>query len=143
MTTPTRRYCPRVRRRELFRLAAGDVLDTIDLESLGRGHSDLTGATVQAALDLAVAELGAELPLGVVAMGRWGGQEMGYASDADAIFLVPDDAGPDQLAWADKVVARVRSMLGGPGPEPPLEVDADLRPDATARWCTRWAATCY
>lgn len=118
-----------VRRRELFRLAAGDVLDTIDLESLGRGHSDLTGATVQAALDLAVAELGAELPLGVVAMGRWGGQEMGYASDADAIFLVPDDAGPDQLAWADKVVARVRSMLGGPGPEPPLEVDADLRPD--------------
>ena len=118
-----------VRRRELFRLAAGDVLGTIDLAALGRGHSDLAGATVQAALDLAVAELGAELPVGVVAMGRWGGQEMGYASDADAIFVVPDGATPDQLGWADKVVARVRSMLGGPGPEPPLEVDADLRPD--------------
>lgn len=118
-----------IRRRELFRLAAGDVLGTIDLAALGRGHSDLAGATVQAALDLAIAESGESVPLGVVAMGRWGGREMGYASDADAMFVVPDDASAGQLAWADRVVARVRSMLGGPGPEPPLQIDADLRPD--------------
>ena len=124
-----------LRRRELFRLAAGDVLGTIELEALGRGHSDLTGATVQAALDVAIAEASergepaTQVPLGVVAMGRWGGREMGYASDADALFVVADDASPAQLAWADKVMVRVRSMLGGPGPEPPLVIDADLRPD--------------
>ncbi len=118
-----------LRRRELFRLAAGDLIGTIELEALGRGLSDLAGATIDAALKVALAELGNEVPLGVVAMGRWGGGEMGYASDADALFVVADLATPQQLAWADKVVARVRAMLGSAGPEPPLSIDADLRPD--------------
>lgn len=118
-----------LRRRELFRLATGDVLGMIDLDALGRGLSDLAGATVDTALAVARAELGVEVPLGVVAMGRWGGAEMGYSSDADAMFVVPDEASPEELAQADRLVARVRSLLGSAGPEPPLELDADLRPD--------------
>lgn len=119
-----------LRRRELFRLAAGDLLGWIDLDDLGQGLADLAGATVQAVLEVAIAESGGQqVPIGVVALGRWGGAEMGYASDADGIFVVADDAGPDQLAWAEKAVARLRALLASPGPEPALLLDADLRPE--------------
>ncbi|GAA2181736.1 bifunctional [glutamine synthetase] adenylyltransferase/[glutamine synthetase]-adenylyl-L-tyrosine phosphorylase [Brooklawnia cerclae] len=122
-----------LRRRELFRLAAGDVLGTIDLDSLGRGLSDLAGATIDAALAVARGTeeaAGVHVPgIGVVAMGRWGGAEMSYASDADAMFVVPDDAGPEGIQVAERVLARVRDTLGAAGPEPPLWIDADLRPE--------------
>ncbi|MGI5950986.1 MAG: bifunctional [glutamine synthetase] adenylyltransferase/[glutamine synthetase]-adenylyl-L-tyrosine phosphorylase [Brooklawnia sp.] len=128
-----------LRRRELFRLAAGDVLGRIELAELGQGLADLTSASVQAGLQLASEEIAmqaaqrgeqpAQVPLGVVAMGRWGGAEMGFASDADALFVVADRASPDQLAWAESVVARMRALLGAPDAAPTLEIDAGLRPE--------------
>lgn len=119
-----------LRRRELLRLALGDVLGRIDLDALGRGLSDLAGATVGAAL--AVASRGESEtvpPIGVVAMGRWGGAELSYASDADAMYVVPDDATPTQIAAAIRVVAKAASLLRLPGADPALELDADLRPE--------------
>ncbi|MDK9645385.1 bifunctional [glutamine synthetase] adenylyltransferase/[glutamine synthetase]-adenylyl-L-tyrosine phosphorylase [Propionibacterium freudenreichii] len=119
-----------LRRRELLRLALGDVLGRIDLDALGRGLSDLAGATVGAALAVAVrGEPAGVPPIGVVAMGRWGGAEMSYASDADAMYVVPDDATPAQIAAAIRVVAKAASLLRLPGADPSLELDADLRPE--------------
>ena len=118
-----------LRLRELFRIAAGDVLGTMDLSAVGSGLSDLTGASVDAVLRIAMGSDGQRVPIGVVAMGSWGGGEMGYSSDADALFVVDDDCEPDELTWALKVVAKTRALLSGPGPEPPLSIDADLRPD--------------
>lgn len=125
-----------LRRRELFRLAAGDVLGRIELVELGRGLADLTSASVQAGLQMAIDEIAAQQAqpqaqtrLGVVAMGRWGGGEMGFSSDADALFVVDDDAGPAQIAWAEQVVARMRQILAAPGATPQLQVDAGLRPE--------------
>ncbi|WP_285278541.1 hypothetical protein, partial [Klebsiella pneumoniae] len=37
-----------LRSRELFRLAAGDILEVIDLDRLGQGLTDLASATVDA-----------------------------------------------------------------------------------------------
>jgi len=118
-----------LRLRELFRLAAGDVLGTMELADVGRGLSDLTGASVDAALRIAMGADGPRVPIGIVAMGSWGGGEMGYSSDGDAMFVVGDECEPDDLAWAEKVIARMRALLWGPGPEPALVIDADLRPD--------------
>ena len=33
--------------------------------------------------------------IAVIAMGRWGGREMSYASDADAMFVMEDAANAD------------------------------------------------
>lgn len=118
-----------LRRRELFRLAVGDVVGEIDLDQLGGGLTDLAAATIQAALDIARAELTEPAPpVGVVAMGRWGGAELSYASDADAMFVIPDDAG-HQVAQATRLISRARALLALPGPEPALVMDADLRPE--------------
>ena len=65
-----------LRLRELFRLAAGDVLGTMELADVGRGLSDLTGASVDAALRIAMGADGPRVPIGIVAMGSWGGGEM-------------------------------------------------------------------
>jgi glutamate-ammonia-ligase adenylyltransferase len=65
-------------------------------------------------------------------MGRLGGHEVGYSSDADVMFVHQpvDGAGDVEAAEAaTKVATSLRAMLAAPSADPPLEVDADLRPD--------------
>lgn len=118
-----------LRRRELFRLAVGDMAGLIELPELGRGLSDLAAATIQAAISIASADVGGVPSIGVVAMGRWGGGELSYGSDADAMFVVADGVDADGIRAAGRAVARARDLLRRPGPEPVLELDPDLRPE--------------
>ena len=65
-------------------------------------------------------------------MGRLGGREMGYGSDADVMFVYEPVAGADEAlaqAQAAAIAARLRAILSATGPEPALDVDADLRPE--------------
>ncbi len=117
-----------VRRRELFRIVVANILDRIDVLQTGAGLSDLVGATVDATLETVSREFDNPPRIGVVAMGRWGGAEMSYASDADAMFVVEDDD-PEMLAEAIRIVTRVRNLLGAAGPDPKLDLDAGLRPE--------------
>ncbi len=152
-----------VRRQELFRVAVADLVDRIDLTGVGTALTDLTAAILQAALDLAVAHVEGEQgePLGtrllIVGMGRLGGGEMGYSSDADVMFVHdPVVAGDERAgAQATAVVQELRRLLSGAGPDPQLVVDADLRPEGKAgplvrslesyrayyaRWSAGWEA---
>jgi glutamate-ammonia-ligase adenylyltransferase len=70
--------------------------------------------------------------MAVVAMGRYGGFELSYGSDADVMFVHEPrpDADPQEAAtYAQAVANEVRRLLIVPGPDPALEVDADLRPE--------------
>jgi glutamate-ammonia-ligase adenylyltransferase len=133
-----------LRRQELLRVACADVLGLLDVQGVGRALSVVAGATVAAALEVATRKVEAEhrgpLPmrLAVVAMGRLGGQEQGYGSDADVMFVHeptdvdPADAGDgpgDPAAYAQAVANELRSLLVAPAGDPPLLVDADLRPE--------------
>ncbi|MFZ2624430.1 MAG: bifunctional [glutamine synthetase] adenylyltransferase/[glutamine synthetase]-adenylyl-L-tyrosine phosphorylase [Propionibacterium sp.] len=132
-----------LRRRELMRLAFADVLGRIDVDTLGRGLAVLADATIDAALAVAVREQSSPVPpIGVVAMGSWGGAELSYASDVDAMFVVPDETPPERIARAVAVVSRVRALLKSPGPEPPLEVDAGLRPEGRDGPMVRTLSSC-
>jgi len=65
-------------------------------------------------------------------MGRFGGHEMGYGSDADVLFVYEPAAGASEHAAASAahaVAEELRGLLARPGPDPPLAVDADLRPE--------------
>ncbi|MEQ7123438.1 bifunctional [glutamine synthetase] adenylyltransferase/[glutamine synthetase]-adenylyl-L-tyrosine phosphorylase [Actinopolymorpha sp. B11F2] len=127
-----------VRRRELFRIAAADVLGLIDVDAVGEALTDIATATLVGGLTVAVRAVEAErrrsLPtrLAVIAMGRFGGHEMSYGSDADVMFVHEPLAGANEQEAAEAataVVTELRRLLASPAPDPPLVVDADLRPE--------------
>jgi glutamate-ammonia-ligase adenylyltransferase len=127
------------RRRELLRMASADVIGvTGDLAATAEALTSVTRATVEAALAVAVRRVSDELrqPLptrfAVIAMGRFGGHECGYGSDADVLFVHdPSPGQPERLASdaAHAVAAELRRLLALPVPDPALVVDADLRPE--------------
>ncbi|MFJ4618386.1 bifunctional [glutamine synthetase] adenylyltransferase/[glutamine synthetase]-adenylyl-L-tyrosine phosphorylase [Streptomyces sp. NPDC088812] len=137
-----------VRRRELFRTAAVDIVGSYGTEAqpaeadqgalvdlVGGAVSDLTAATLAGTLRAVVREgWGDTLPtrFAIIGMGRFGGHELGYGSDADVLFVhEPRDGVDEQEAAraANAVVAEVRRLLQVPSADPPLLVDADLRPE--------------
>jgi [glutamine synthetase] adenylyltransferase / [glutamine synthetase]-adenylyl-L-tyrosine phosphorylase len=70
--------------------------------------------------------------MAVVAMGRFGGSELGFGSDADVMFVHEpvDAAGTEEATRAAHDVANeLRRLLALPGTDPALEVDAGLRPE--------------
>jgi len=126
-----------LRRRELLRTAVADLLGLSAVEETGEALTAVAGATVSAALQVAIRTAEAEqgpLPtrLCVVAMGRFGGHETGYGSDADVMFVHDPVPGADeeQASRAAHAVAEdLRALLGRPAPDPPLLIDPGLRPE--------------
>src|SRR5690625_4603597 len=127
-----------IRRRELTRGAIGDVLGRVRIETMSEVITPAADLALKGVLriarDAVTAEQGLEqepATFAVVAMGRLGGVEMGYASDADVLFVYEPAPGDlDQAkGWAMAVASQLRSLLGATGAEPALPVDADLRPE--------------
>ena len=128
-----------LRRRELFRIAACDVLRLIDEQAIMCGLTDVTEATLIGTLEVAERSVAAHRPDGVlptrmalVAMGRFGGRELGYSSDADLVFVHEPLPGADEQEASEAAFAianDLRRLLMTPSPDPALEIDADLRPE--------------
>ncbi|MEV7191512.1 bifunctional [glutamine synthetase] adenylyltransferase/[glutamine synthetase]-adenylyl-L-tyrosine phosphorylase [Streptomyces sp. NPDC093510] len=137
-----------VRRRELFRTVAGDIIRSYGTEDspaeadpgaladrVGDAVSDLTAATIAGTLRAVVREgWGDTLPtrFAVIGMGRFGGHELAYGSDADVLFVHEPREGADEQEAAKaaaKVVAEMSRLLQLPSADPPLLIDADLRPE--------------
>ncbi|MFZ3570909.1 bifunctional [glutamine synthetase] adenylyltransferase/[glutamine synthetase]-adenylyl-L-tyrosine phosphorylase [Streptomyces sp. BH097] len=137
-----------VRRRELLRTAAADIIASYGTEDtpavadqgalvdqVGAAVSDLTAATLGGTLRAVVRDgWGDTLPtrFAVIAMGRFGGHELGYGSDADVLFVHQPREGVDDheaAQAANKVVSEMRRLLALPSADPPLLIDADLRPE--------------
>ncbi|MFG1767613.1 bifunctional [glutamine synthetase] adenylyltransferase/[glutamine synthetase]-adenylyl-L-tyrosine phosphorylase [Micromonospora parva] len=170
-----------LRRRELVRVACADVLcragslapsptrpdganrpapGLSDITQVGTALADVTDATLAAALRAARASQPAPegLRFAVIGMGRLGGYESNYLSDADVLFVYDPPAGVAESAAsaaAHAIAEELRRLLGVPAPDPPLGVDADLRPEGRqgplvrslaayatyyARWSRVWEA---
>ena len=146
------------RRLELFRVGCGDLLGQLDVPTVGAALSAAAEATLSVAYEVALGRVQSErgvgagqLPmrLAVIAMGRLGGSELGYGSDADVLFVhqphtpfggsAPTD---DEAARAAHDVAEaMRQALALPGPELPLQIDAGLRPEGRQGPLTRSLAS--
>ncbi|WP_229405118.1 bifunctional [glutamine synthetase] adenylyltransferase/[glutamine synthetase]-adenylyl-L-tyrosine phosphorylase [Micromonospora sp. NBRC 110038] len=161
-----------LRRRELVRIACADMLSRAgslaptptsardalglaDVTAVGTALSDVTDATLAAALRAARAAQPAlpGLRFAVIGMGRLGGYESNYLSDADVLFVYDPPAGADEgaaSAAAHAVAEELRRLLSAPAPDPALGIDADLRPEgrqgplvrslaAYAQYYARWS----
>jgi glutamate-ammonia-ligase adenylyltransferase len=126
-----------LRRRELARIASADLLGMLEVTDVCGALTSVWVAVLQAALE---AMIRANLPvngkapaaIAVIGMGRLGGAELGYGSDADVMFVCEPASGVEDsvaVRWATGVAEQVRALLGTPSVDPPLEVDANLRPE--------------
>ncbi|GAB4000379.1 hypothetical protein GCM10029992_32100 [Glycomyces albus] len=95
---------------------------------MGLALSDLTDAVLDATLAIASRDVADVPPVAVIGMGRLGGREMSFGSDADVVFLHEGRTDAERKA-ATRVVESVRSLLTAPTADPPVELDLGLRPE--------------
>ncbi|MGI5995350.1 MAG: bifunctional [glutamine synthetase] adenylyltransferase/[glutamine synthetase]-adenylyl-L-tyrosine phosphorylase [Saccharomonospora viridis] len=152
-----------LRRHELLRVACADLLGLMDVNAVCVALSSVWTAVLQVALSAAIrqrtTDTGSEhARIAVIGMGRLGGEELGYGSDADVLFVcepVNGATNEEAVKFATAVAEAVRGTLGAPSQDPPLVVDTDLRPEGRsgplvrtldsyrayyARWGMAWEA---
>ena len=146
-----------IRRKETLRVAIGFVVGSLDLDATSKGLSDLTEAYLVSMQALATYAMREKLEtlsqeLAIVAMGRFGGAELGFGSDADVMFVykpLVDDVNIAQTE-AQELVSEIRRLSSDQILE--FELDLDLRPegkngpivrsiDSYASYYERWAGT--
>ncbi|MFF5626718.1 bifunctional [glutamine synthetase] adenylyltransferase/[glutamine synthetase]-adenylyl-L-tyrosine phosphorylase [Microbacterium sp. LWH10-1.2] len=122
-----------LRRRELLRTAMGAVLDVLTIEEVATSLTEITDAAIQAALRAVqreiVPEEDAALDFAVIGMGRFGGAELGFGSDADILYVYDANGIDPERAQklSTQIVAGLREHLTDH--RVPLDLDADLRPE--------------
>jgi glutamate-ammonia-ligase adenylyltransferase len=151
-----------IRRREILRTAIADSAGLLNQDEVGTALADTDRAAVLGALRVAEGIVSAKGPLKtamlIVAMGRQGGREIGYGSDADVMYVhraLPGFTEEEAQEQAARIVAKVSSLLTQPlkpaiMAERVLQMDADLRPegkngamvrslDSFAEYYRRWS----
>lgn len=144
----------------LLEFAGGEMSGSLSLAEATAGYAGFVDHLVETTLNAARVEVAdrhpeaAAIPFAIIAMGKWGAQELNYASDIDLMFVHGDNSGGDPqeiraaaIALGSRVIAKLSTTsFDGPG----LVVDPDLRPegtmgplsrrlDAYASYYERWA----
>ena len=122
-----------LRRREVLRTAMGGVLGILSIDEIANALTTITEVTIQATLRAVRREVvppeDDALDFSVIAMGRFGGAELGFGSDADVLYVYRangvEEGRASQLANA--LVAGLRQH--SEDLRLPLDLDADLRPE--------------
>ncbi|MBP2367149.1 bifunctional [glutamine synthetase] adenylyltransferase/[glutamine synthetase]-adenylyl-L-tyrosine phosphorylase [Pseudonocardia parietis] len=121
------------RRHEMLRIACADLLGVLEVDKVCAALNSVNEAVLSATLDAVLrGEPERKAAVAVIGMGRLGGGESSYGSDADVMYVCAPAEGVDDhtaAKWATRVVERVRRLLDSPSPDPALTVDADLRPE--------------
>jgi glutamate-ammonia-ligase adenylyltransferase len=123
-----------IRRRETLRLALGAVVGELNILEIASGLSDLSEwylSTLTSAIKLSIAqETESSIDFGIVAMGRFGGQELGFGSDADLMFVYRTiDASESERSQkqAERIISELHRLVTDPQLE--FQIDMDLRPE--------------
>ncbi|OJX63837.1 MAG: bifunctional glutamine-synthetase adenylyltransferase/deadenyltransferase [Micrococcales bacterium 73-13] len=142
-----------LRRREMLRLAIGSMLGLVPIDELGPALSDVVTTTLSGALAISHRP-GDGIEFGVIAMGRYGGRELGLGSDADVMLVYRDaGAGDSAQATAERIVRELGRLTEDL--QLPFELDTNLRPEGKQgpivrsvasyrayyeRWAVSWEA---
>lgn len=129
----------RSKRLELLRIAARDLMGTIELEEVGSDLASLAERVLEGSHRIAAGDhrdgprdsdvdAGREPRrdgLAIIGMGKLGGRELNYASDVDVLFVTAETP-------QDQVARRLLEIARGC-----FRVDANLRPDGRSGPLTR------
>ena len=125
-----------VQQEQIFHLLAMDLQGLLPLEKLSDHLSDLADMILRHMLKLCWGSArkkhreGAKFA--IIAYGKLGGKELGYASDLDLIFLYDDDH-PDAQEIYARLGQRINSLLGSYTSSGRLyETDLRLRPNGAS-----------
>jgi glutamate-ammonia-ligase adenylyltransferase len=113
----------RFRRRAMLRVATRDLAGA-SLEDVVREVSDVADACVAAACGI----VAADAAFGVVALGKWGGRELNYASDVDLLFVHAEPGAGGQEAPERTAGELIRLLSEHTSDGIALKLDAALRP---------------
>lgn len=143
-----------VHRREVLRLALGRLVFVNDDADVAAGLDAAHTALLDGLLLALRAEgdgFPGDLELAFIGMGRYGGRELGFASDIDLVAVYrAADAQEDAQRTAERLVAELRGLVADP--RFPVDLDFDLRPegrngpiarslDAYRAYYERWSLT--
>jgi glutamate-ammonia-ligase adenylyltransferase len=121
----------RVLEAEELRVALPDILGLLD-PAEGNDIEEVGGrltTVAEVVLDAALGALDPAVPLAVIAMGRFGGGELSYASDLDVLLVHDADTTKDAAA-AEATAEEFLRVVKGPTPAARLYLlDANLRPE--------------
>ena len=125
----------RFKDRAMFRIDLRHITGRSDLEQFSEALSLLGDIVVQCAAELAHEAMGGDgdrppRPWAIGALGKFGGREMGFASDIELLFVYDDDpaSGDDAVAAYFRTwVQRFTAILAGRR-EGIFEIDMRLRP---------------
>lgn len=120
-----------VRRREVLRLAFSAILGFSTIEELARGLTAVTENVIVGVLAAIRAERGDAdaLEFAIIGMGRFGGRELGFGSDADVMYVFRPLAADQDTAHkaALAIVAQLNALTEDN--RLPLDLDIGLRPE--------------
>lgn len=142
------------RRREVLRLALGVMLDQVSIEELGRGLTAINSVFIDGMLS-GIRRESDGIEFAVIAMGRYGGGELGFGSDADVMYVyrAVGIEGSEAQRRAEFIVSELVRLTDDI--RLPFDLDADLRPEGRngpivrsldsyrsyyARWSLTWEA---
>jgi glutamate-ammonia-ligase adenylyltransferase len=104
----------------LLAVGADYVGGTVRVPDVGRRLTRVADAAVAGAL----ADAGSGVPLAVIGLGKFGGEELNFASDLDVVFVFEGEGAAD-FEEAERGAVAVMAGVAARGFEP----DADLRPE--------------
>jgi [glutamine synthetase] adenylyltransferase / [glutamine synthetase]-adenylyl-L-tyrosine phosphorylase len=136
----------RLARAERLRVACGDVIGLIDNTEAMNRRTQLADAV----LTLTTEALQPPVPIALIAMGRYGGGELGYGSDLDLVVIHDGQNSDDQLA-AENFAQELMRLINT-GVNKLYAIDYDLRPEGRkgvlarsltgcAEYYEKWAST--
>jgi glutamate-ammonia-ligase adenylyltransferase len=166
------RHLLAARQLEMTRLALGWMCRVISSADVRRSISDLTDAVLSSALRWSLhhhrdlyEKTHQHIEIGIIALGRYGGQDANFNSDADMMIVddvqpVTDEAGEDQSdnqsvspsEYISTVIADWRRIVSGVPGSQGIRLDFDLRPegkdgplvrslDSCRTYYSQWAQT--
>ncbi|MGH9208912.1 MAG: bifunctional [glutamine synthetase] adenylyltransferase/[glutamine synthetase]-adenylyl-L-tyrosine phosphorylase, partial [Acidimicrobiales bacterium] len=115
----------RIKQEGFLRIAARDLLDMDDVSATGMALTQLAEAMIDAALT----RVSPSVPMAVVAMGRFGGDELSYASDLDILLVCKAGTASELQASQESASSLLRLLNGETPAERIFTIDAQLRPE--------------
>jgi glutamate-ammonia-ligase adenylyltransferase len=117
-----------MRRREVLRMAMGTVVGVGTMQQTAQGLTAVTRAAIDGFLSVALRQAD-DIHFGVIGMGRFGGGELSFGSDADVMFVYRALTVDSERAQVNAEAVASRILSYATDARLAFDIDLDLRPE--------------